>query len=349
MKKHIPYPKIRQFTEIIQQITRQATFVGLDENGEAIYNPLLPKPSLLFRGTCKGHGTNFGCCYNNISGIWYQSRENEITVQKDNASSAFFAESRKDIFNKFFQDISREHDIDLNNNTISIYGEMAGKGIQKNVGIAELEKALYIFGVKISPFDETQSAYWVDCTKYSSPENRIFNVHDFKTYEVEVDFNNPKLAQNRIIEMTQEVEAECPIAKHFGVSGVGEGIVFSVTHKDSQYIFKSKGLLHAGKSKVKVLRQVDDEKLRKVIEIADKVTQTWRLEQMLTKACDLLNGGTIERKKLGDYLRLVVNDILEEESHVIAEAGLEPKEINAEISKIAKNYFFEQEQIQVGL
>ncbi len=349
MKKHISYPKIKQFTEIIQQINRQATFVGLDENGEAIYDSLLPKPILTFKGTVKIHGTNSGVSFNSQQGIWFQSRENIITPQVDNAGFAFFASSKERVFMSIIQDVAVAHGVDMDINTISIYGEWAGKGIQKNVAVSELDKCFYLFGIKISPFNEEFPAYWVDCTQYEFPEERIFNIHKFQTYEVEVDFNNPKLSQNKMFDLTQQVEAECPVGKYFGVSGIGEGIVFSTSYKDSHYIYKCKGLLHAGKSKVKVIKQVDDEKLRKVIEIVDKVTPIWRLDQMLTKACDLLNGGTIERKKLGDYLRLVINDILEEESNVISEAGLEPKEINSEISKIAKNYFFEQEQKQVGL
>ena len=35
--------------------------------------------------------------------------------------------------------------------------------------------------------------------------------------------------------MVLEVEAECPIGKHFGVSGIGEGIVFA--SKNREFVF----------------------------------------------------------------------------------------------------------------
>jgi hypothetical protein len=37
---------------------------------------------------------------------------------------------------------------------------------------------------------------------------------------------------------------------------------------------------------------VDNDKIRLDCDIADKVTPTWRLAQMLETACDFMNGGT---------------------------------------------------------
>ena len=348
MKKLIKFPKIVQFVNVIQNILRQVNFVGLDENGDAIYDPTIPKPTIKFVGTVKGHGTNAGVSFNAPNGIWYQSRENLITPQVDNAGFAFFASSNEQHFMRIIHDVAVEHDINLHKNTITIYGEWMGSGIQKNVAVSELPKAFYLFGIKISPFDEESVAYWVDIDGYENQENKIYNINTFGTYEVEVDLNNPKLSQNKIIDITEAIEAECPIGKYFGISGVGEGIVFICDFKGSRHIFKSKGLLHAGKSKVKVTKRVDDEKINLINDIVDKVTPIWRLDQMLTKSCDLLNGGTIERAKLGDYIRLVINDVLEEDSQVITDAGLEPKDINKGISEVARKYFFEQEQNQLS-
>ena len=70
MKKHISFPSIDQFKTVVSDINRWHNFVGLDENGDAIYDPLKPKPKLKFKGTVKLHGTNFGVCYNDIAGLW---------------------------------------------------------------------------------------------------------------------------------------------------------------------------------------------------------------------------------------------------------------------------------------
>ena len=347
--KFIKFPKIEQFTSAVQTILRRVNFVGLDENGDAIYDPSIPKPTIIFNGTVKVHGTNASVAFNAQDGIWYQSRKNVITPQKDNAGFAFFAETNKEHFMRIIHDVAAEHDIDMHKNTITVYGEWAGKGIQKNVAVSELDKTFYLFGIKVSPFDTEVSAYWVNHGTYDQPSVGIYNIEGFETFSVEVDLNNPKMAQNTFHELTEKVEQECPVGKHFGVSGIGEGIVWTAEYKGDSYRFKTKGDKHAGKSKVKTIKKVDNAKLQLVIDTVDKVTPVWRLEQMLESTCDFMNGGTMDRSKLGDFIRAVIKDIMEEDLHIISDAGLEPKEINKKVSEVARMYFFEQEKERVGL
>ena len=235
MKKHISYPKITQFRNVVSNINREITFTGLDKDGNAIYDPSIKKPTLTFKGTVKLHGTNASVCFNSKDGFWIQSRNNIITLENDNAGFAFFAESRKSEFLTLLE-ILADKDDDIDSEcTISIYGEWAGKGIQKSVGISELEKAFYVFGVKVSkPQDEEFNAYWIDSSNVRNAECRIFNVEDYETYSIDVDFNMPQLAQNKFGEITEKVENECPISKAFGIdNGLGEGVVWSVEYKDS--------------------------------------------------------------------------------------------------------------------
>jgi hypothetical protein len=336
---------------VVSNILRHYNFEGLDEQGEAIYNPSKPKPILKFIGTVKLHGTNFGINFNDEFGMWCQSKENIIIPQKDNAGSAFFAESNKEVLLDLFMQIKQKYNIDTSTHTISLYFEWVGKGIQSKVGICNLDKSAFIIGIKISNLsNEEEAAYWVDCKDFRAPEYRIYNIFDYKTYEIDIDFNHPELSQNKLIEMTLEVENECPVSKAFGFPNeIGEGIVFVHESEGKRYVLKSKGEKHAGKSKVKTLKPVDNDRINKVLEIADKVTPEWRLDQMLTQSCDLLNGGQIETTKLGDFIRLVINDVLKEELDVLAEASVEPKEINKYISDIARKYFFSRFNESVGL
>lgn len=349
MKKHISFPSIEQFRVIVSKIQRQYNFVGLDENGEAIYDETRTKPTLIFKGTVKLHGTNLGVCFNDISGIWVQSRENIITTQNDNAGSAFFVLVNNDAFLDLFNEIKNKYNIDTANNTISIYGEWVGKGIQKNIAISKIEKSMFIFGIKINPHDENKVAYWVDSSSFKKPENRIYNIEDYETYTISIDFNNPALSQDEIIELTSKVENECPVGKAFGFSDIGEGIVFSHLMDDGTCLkFKSKGEKHVI-TKVKKLNPVDDEKLNNIIEVVNKVTPNWRLEQMLDKTFDLMNEGELDIKKMGEFIKNVINDVIKEESDVIAEANLIPKDINSKISEVCRNYFFDMLNKEVGL
>lgn len=345
--EHIKYQSIEQFRHVVAAVNRSYNFIGMnEETNEPMYDPSMKKPTLKFTGTVKIHGTNAGVSYNSKDGLWAQARKHNITVEKDNAGFAFFVESKKTIFMSIVFDVAKENKIDLSKQTITIYGEWAGKGIQKGIAISELPKSFYIFGIKIS--EEDKDNYWISHAKYCNTENLIFNVSQFKTFDIDVDFEHPEIAQNKIIDMTISVEDECPIASKFGVKGIGEGIVFK--HKSDKYdlTFKSKGEKHS-KSKVKTIKEVDITKVNKINEIAEKVTPKWRLEQMLEETFDLNNGGELTRKKLGEYLKSVVNDVIKEDLDIIIGAGLEPKDVNKNISVIARNYFFEEEKKFIGI
>lgn len=346
MKKMIKFPSIEQFRTVVSNINRQYNFAGLDENGEAIYDPSLPKPVLKFKGTVKLHGTNAGVSYTANSGMWAQSRENIITPEKDNAGFAFFAHSHETEFMRMFFTVAAKEDIDLHKNTISIYGEWAGKGIQKGVGISNIEKSFFIFGVKITPHTETEEeikanpAYWVDGSYLKDTEVKIFNIEDFQTYEIEIDFNMPQLVQNKLSDLTIAVEEECPVAKHFGESGIGEGIVWSVDFKGVVHRFKVKGEKHSS-SNVKTLAAVDVDKLNSINEFIEYAVTESRFNQGLENTFP--NNEPIDVRKMGDLIRWVVNDILKEETDTLVKNGLEPKDVNKYVSAKVREMFFKLE------
>jgi len=282
-KRHISFPSINQFREVISSVNRQFNFVGLDENGEAIYDHNKIKPIITFTSTVKLHGTNFSICFNNIDGLWVQSRSNIIDIKNDNAGAAFFVETNKEVFLDFIKQVETQTGIDLNNNTISIFGGFVGKSIQKGVGIANLEKSVFIFGVKISPFelDKETSAYWVDHSYLRSPEHRIYNISDYEKHSIDIDFNFPQLSQNKLGEITLQIEKCCPVAKEFGFDNtVGEGAVWTADFNGSRLMFKVKGELHSV-SKVKTLASVDVEKLNSIKEFVDYAVTENRFKQGL--------------------------------------------------------------------
>lgn len=340
MKKHISYPKIAQFRNVVSNINREITFVRLDEDGNAIYNPSVKKPTLTFKGTVKIHGTNASVCFNSENGFWAQSRQNIITVENDNAGFAFFAESHKAELCSLLDKLINENQIDTKIYTVSIYGEWAGKGIQKGVGISQLDKAFYVFGAKVSKTqDEEFNAYWVDSKNIRNAECRIFNVEDYETYSIDVDFNTPQLAQQKLVEITEKVESECPISKAFGVAnGTGEGVVWSTKYRGAVHRFKVKGEKHSV-TKVKTLASVDTEKLKSVYEfVAYSVTMN-RLDQAIDNT---FGNEDINIKKLGDVIRWVIKDITEEEIDVMNDNGLEPRDVNRTISDKVRSLFFEK-------
>ena len=192
MQRQIKYPSINQYRQMVKEITERACFIGLDEEGKAQFDYLKPKPVVVFSITTKIHGTNAGVCYSEPDGIWCQSRENVITVEKDNMGFAWFIEQNKETVISIIKELAKENNINLNTHIISVYGEWIGKGIQKNVAISELGKRFVIFEhFKVSPIEpqednESEKAKWFKTISYSdfgvpqptiewaeSPENKI--------------------------------------------------------------------------------------------------------------------------------------------------------------------------------
>ena len=342
MKKHISYPSIEQFRNVIAGINRQFNFVGLDENGEPIYDHKKEKPTLTFKGTVKLHGTNAGVSFNE-GGYWIQSRENIITPEKDNAGFAFFVESKKHVFKKFVDQISSVNFFDLRNNTVTIYGECCGGNIQKGVAICNLPKSFFIFGVKVTPHtnseeeQKTKPAFWIPSHYLKSPEDNIYNIEDFQTWEMEIDFNYPELVQNKLGELTLAVEEECPVGKAFGFSGVGEGIVWSCNYNGVVHRFKVKGEKHSS-SKVKKLAEVDVEKINSIKEFVDYAVTESRFNQGIEKTFP--NNEPIDVKKMGQLMKWIVDDIIKEEMDTMVQNKLEPKDVGKYISTKVREMFF---------
>jgi len=162
------------------------------------------------------HNSQGAVVADSYGNVHYQSRKNIVTPEKDNAGFAFFCSQRQEVFDEYFQKIRLEFDTLTKNSSISIYGEFCGGNIQKGVAINGLPKMFVIFGIKVSPDDEEKAAFWIDHVIISNPEKDIYNIEDFQTWDIEIDFDNKvKLAeaQNEMLRLTTLVGDECPVGK----------------------------------------------------------------------------------------------------------------------------------------
>ena len=177
--------------------------------------------------------------------------------------------------------------------------------------------------------------------------NNIYFINQFPTFEIEIDFENPHEAQNKLVELTLQVEEECPVGKAFGVSGIGEGIVWKCTTptwEDSGYWMKTKGDKHAN-SRVRVIAAVDVEKINGINELAETLAHNGRLEQMYQQVFNTLNGGEPDIKKMGDLIKAVMKDVFKEDTDTIAASGFTCKEISGPISKIVRDFLLKKLEI----
>jgi RNA ligase len=332
MKRFIEYPSIEQFRNVCQDMSR-ADFVGLDEDGNPIYDRNKPKPVVTFKGTVKLHGTNAGVGLDS-KGIFVQSRTQIITPQNDNAGFASFVNDNIPAFENLFAQIKDDHGV--TDETIMIFGEWAGANIQKNVAITNLPKSFFIFDICIVTHeDENITKEWIDIKDYSCPSNKIYNIEHYPTWTIDIDFNNPALKQNDLIDITLSVESECPVAKAFGFSGIGEGVVWKAIVKGKRHVFKVKGEKHSA-SKVKTLANVDVDKINSIVEFADYAVTDNRVNQAIE---NVFGPDPIDIKKLGDVIRWVVNDVAKEESDTLAKNNLTDKDVNKYLSDRVRKIF----------
>jgi hypothetical protein len=354
--KHLKWPSIEQYRSVIKNVASKVQFKGMSEEGLPIIDRTIKLPKLLFQGTEKLHGTNSGIVLDISSGeIWFQSRENIITPEKDNAGFAMFAYSKLNIFKELFKRFVEDHKhIADNSRYVAIYGEWAGKGVQKNVAIAEVPKFFSIFAVVF--YDEDGHRTYLkggdilimmnsmNLGFSNNPEERIFNVWEFPTYVISIDFENPHIAQDAINKLVNQIESSSPVGKMMGVEGIGEGIVYrciNLGYEGSEFFFKVKGSKHSN-TKVKTLASVDVEKINGINELVERLVSNERLEQMEQQVFNTLNGGEIDQKGIGNFIKAVMHDLLKEELDTISESGYTTKDISGPVSKICRNYILEK-------
>lgn len=342
MNEFKKFRKIRQFKDVIQSIKMRAFYAGDDEDGRPIYDSSRPLPKLTFRGTVKLHGTN--------AGISYCKSTDELTPQKRTSncggtSGHFgFVEYIK-CYEEFFKTQMRYLCDDLNTDTVYVFGEWCGAGIQKKVAISELTKRFVVF----SAYDPDADRYFDEgyvLQRFVDKSKNCFSVCDYETFEMEIDVQYPELAVNKINSLVEEVEKVCPVSKAMLLEEkpgryedreefLGEGIVWTC----GDYCFKTKGYKHAkGGGK---MATVDPIKAQSVKEFIDKVVTEDRLQQ----CWDIVSsnvGDILQMKHIGELMKWIFNDIMDEEGDALVHNNLCKKDVSGAIANAARPWFIKQ-------
>jgi hypothetical protein len=327
MPQHIPFPDIQQFRNTIRTVRERAEHDGV------------PLPTLSFVGSVKLHGTNASVVLS--QGKHYcQSRSQIITPENDNAGFARWVEEKDKKDNGERLHLA-EHTVYESSGAV-LYGEWHGIGIQKGVAISQVPRNFIVFAVRV--LDEN-GGYWAHpgLVQLYSAHAEFDCIYNFPIWKLEIDFNKPEESQNKLVELTQAVEAECPVGKAFGVSGVGEGIVWwpepNASFNTRDLAFKVKGEKHS-ETKVKTLAAVDVEKLASLNELVDTILTEHRLEKKLESLQE--QGHPLDIKSTGAFLKLVGSDVYKEEADTITASGFKDNEVMSAIQKKAKKFWMEK-------
>jgi len=333
--KHYPYPKIPSLQGCIKELHKDLTPLIFDDKGN-----MIGKKNMIFpiEGIIKLHGSNFGINYDGKN-IWYQSRNQLVSLQNDTYGFASFCIKHKEEIRRLCQTaLEKAKWLDPDTEVITVYGEFCGNGIQKGVAISEMKKKFFVFSVgnELTADGHKYSMLYHPSLLWDREDwyDDVIDLSEFKKPDeiIQFDFNDPDV--DRLERLVTEVEDECPVAKHYGAIGTGEGIVFSFKANGKDYRFKVKGEKHKV-VKEKRLVQVEPEVLRSIDEFVEYAVTEARLEQGLGEVCE----GDACVKKTGDFLRWVFNDVIEEEGDRIAEFE-NSKAVNIAISRKAKDWFF---------
>ena len=334
-----------KFTHVdaFYQVVRFVKKVNADEECPEQYKI---RKSVKFRGTVKLHGTNSGVTHDGLdNSLSAQSRSRVITPQSDNAGfAAFIAANEKDI-RHIFDDLRFKHSIPASNK-LTLFGEWIGPGIQKGVAINKLPtKQWVLFAAKVTEGEDSSYMDIVPSLGDSYKDIGIFSIKDSQTWELEVDFNDQISKEKAIVyfdELTKLVEEECPWAKKFGISGLGEGIVWKPIEEhwgNSDLFFKTKGQKHKVTEKKSKKESLDPEVLKSIEEFVNFSVTENRLNQGLDYLKEMQL--PIERRSTGHYLKWVANDIQRECSLELEDNDLEWKSVAKAVNERAKNFFTE--------
>jgi hypothetical protein len=333
----ITFPSIKEYRSAIHEVRERATYDGQDEAGN-IKRKSVPLPTLRYQGTVKLHGTN--TAVSRVNGqLIFQSRNNEITKEEDHFGFARFMSDREQAVHALIDAVltatGKPQD-----STIAIFGEWCGRGViqRSEAAITKVDKKMFVM------FKARVNDAWVDFSLTKGiefPEHQIFNSQNFKTYELDIDFEHPYEARNLMVDITNEVERSCPVAAAFDSPGTGEGVVWSCIEpgwESSRFWFKVKGEKHS-ETHVRVLTPVEVEELRSIDEFVTATTTDMRLEKAVHHLVHELHK-PLEVTSMADFIRYVYNDIVREEADTIAASGFDIKKLGSPIANKTRQWFF---------
>lgn len=317
------YEKIRQLNDIVRDVRFLA---GANNEGF---------PTIQFMGTTKVHGTNASLMYDGKE-LRCGKRSCFLTDSREFGHFGFrqWVEENREDLTKFMK-----HSFDQlceENERLYVYGEWAGKGIQQGVAVNELEKSFFMFDACIELVDN--STEWISIERVLHkedipPTENFHSITSFGAGFIQIDFKNPAIAQNELVEITQQVEAECPVGHRFGIKGVGEGVVWTGYYKGQKFIFKVKGAKHSV-TKTKNLAPVDAEKAKSALDFVEYACTENRINQGIREV------DATEKKHMPDLLRWVANDIIDEEQASLEASNLKYKDVAKEIARVVRLHYF---------
>ena len=339
------YPKI---TNHISEIVERLQELERDPQHPEAHISLTPIPIV---GTVKLHGTHADILVHANDDIVFQSRNlTSLSTAKDNAGFAAAMSNKTNALlqlrNLYLARWSKLNPTKTlhQHHPVLVAGEWIGSKIQKDVCISQLSRRFVIISVKIDGVWQNDQEY----ADISLEDDDIYNVSRAGLYRATLHTEDLALTVSRVETLAEEVAARCPFAATFGLTGLGEGIVWKLTspkyNANPSLWFKTKG----GKFKPQIFKQprqtLADGALRGKRRAARLAAETWCSAQRLEQGWDVLKEKGVKRDggAAGEYLDWVTQDVLVEEKTRIKDEGVDKSVLVVEIGKIARAWYDKQ-------
>ncbi len=181
------FASIEQFRNIVKDVQHTARYKGTDENGTVYFDMSAKLPKIDFYATTKIHGTNAAIGVDIRTEEYFtQSRNNIITPENDNLGFSAWA-NREDVKDHFYNEFAYilftlEPGFLDPISTLIVYGEWAGKGIQKGVAVSEVEKFFVPFSLKVTFENGKEKEFNIETEFLNSQAFHIRRYHFQRIY-----------------------------------------------------------------------------------------------------------------------------------------------------------------------
>ena len=355
----VSFPHIYDPRNAFTRVSMRAAYAGRDEAGQPIYDGTRRKPLITFVGQVKIHGTNAAIRFEEDGSIVCQQRGGDVPDDETHFGFKTFVQSlpkhvtdlmlaqARQSFSRIEtrkrrEDPTVEHPVPF---PFTVFGEWFGAGvIRGNTAVNQLQdKRFYIFavssGTQGSEEEGTEDTrFWGDGKNIDPLHPLILNAANYYGVTVDINFNSDaSIAEGlkRMSECTAEVEELCPVGRELGVTGTGEGLVWTALgDNDNRVWCKTKGDKHS-KTKVRAVNPEAEAKKSALATFASSLVTQGRINQ----AMHVLPAS--DKSKTGDVTRWVVNDILREEALAISESGFDARELTALLGRQASRMFLD--------
>ena len=212
---------------------------------------------------------------------------------------------------------------------VTFYGEWCGGNVQKGVALNQLPKQWVVYDYTVTIGSQGEDTRHLPFgSRFSADLSAIGlrSIVEAPKAHVDVDFTDAEsLRQFKafVEDITFDWTAECPWGKINGVTGLGEGAVWTADgelyhHRDMR--FKSKGEAFTGRNHKVRIKKDEGPIAAHMIEMTEflqQVAHPRRLEQMVFEVTDG-SPDDLEMRHIGAAIKWLLKDVRDEDAEALA-------------------------------